>query len=294
MQKNNKGVKAVPFILLACFVLIAAAAGIFIYHENNRVDVSVYEVGIGSLPESFEGFRIAQISDLHNNVLGEDNCLIVDAVKKQKPDIIVITGDYIDSRNPQVTICSELTEKLVGIAPVYYVTGNHEHRIPFQVAQIEEKMTELGVHILRGKSEYIERGSDRIQIVGADDPTFYISEDVPENEAEDRSEEMIADIEKLCDDDCVTVLLAHRPALFEKYVEAGVDVTFAGHEHGGQFRLPLIGGIFAPDEGFLPKYSEGVRTKDGSTLVISRGLGQSVFPFRVNNSPELVFAVLTK
>lgn len=284
--------KAVPYILLACFILAAAVAGIMIYSENNRVDVTVYEVSVEGLPKSFEGFKIAQISDFHNNVLGEDNCLIIDAVEKQKPDIIVITGDYLDSRNPQTAICNELTEKLVSIAPVYYVTGNHEHRIPEQRIQVEERMSELGVHILRRSAEYIEHEDGKVQIVGTDDPTFYIPEDAPENTAVEISDEMIADIDSLCDDDCISILLAHRPALFEKYADAGADVIFAGHEHGGQFRLPFIGGVFAPDEHFFPKYSEGMRTKDGSTLIISRGLGQSVFPFRINNSPELTVAEL--
>lgn len=282
-----------PYILLAIFVLIVIW-GIYIYFENNRIDVSRYEVNVKDLPESFENYKIVQISDFHNNMLGSENCKLTDAVEKESPDIIVITGDYIDSRNTNVDISLALTEKLVKIAPVYYVTGNHERRDLVVLAELERGLKKLGVHVIRSGSEFLERNGEKIQLIGADDLAFYADESLPERDVDKQSYKMIDEIDSIKDDTCPTILLEHRPSFFDDYACIGIDVTFAGHEHGGQFRLPFIGGLYAPDEGYFPKYSEGMHTSGDSTMIVSRGLGQSVFPFRINNSPELVTAVLKR
>lgn len=282
--------KALPILIIAVVIIILTiAAGVWLYFENNRIDSSVYEIPVSGLPKEYNGFRIVQISDFHNNVLGKDNEKLMDAVQAAKPDIIVITGDFIDSRNTHTDISLNLSKQLVEVAPVYYVTGNHEHRMPDILAEFETELQKLGVHVLHGESQYITREGKKLQIIGVDDPTFYYPDDEFEGK---ESEELAADVKRLCDSNCSSILLAHRPVFFDDYAAAGVDVSFAGHEHGGQFRVPFIGGIFAPDEGLMPKYCEGVHTIGDSTLVVSRGLGQSVFPFRVNNSPELVTAVL--
>lgn len=280
--------KALPIIISLVLIILAAAAAVYLYFDNTRIDSTEYEVKVRDLPQAFDGFRIVQISDFHNSTFGENNCRLIDAIRSAKPDIIVITGDYLDSRNTNPAITDALTEVLVKTAPVYYVTGNHEFRIPEQFSESEKNMKNSGVHVLRSGSEYIELDGQRIRIVGVDDPTFYTN-----GEFQGQScDEMISDIKNLCDDSCISVLLAHRPSLFDDYAAAGADIILSGHEHGGQFRIPFVGGLFAPDEGLFPEYCDGVHRKGNSTLVVSRGLGQSVFPFRVNNSPELVTVVL--
>ena len=291
MNKNKKGGRTLTYVLIVLFVLIIAW-GIYIYFENNRIDVAHYDVSVKNLPGSFEGFKIAQISDFHNTMLGKDNSMITDVLEAEAPDIIVITGDFTDSRNTRKDIVLSFAKKLTEIAPVYYVTGNHERRIPHIVSEIESKMKKMGVHVLRKKAEYIEKNGEIIQIIGVDDPLYYIKRDSPENDATAKGDEIAADIKALADDSCPSLLLAHRPLFFKKYARSGVDVVFSGHEHGGQFRLPFIGGVASHDEGLFPKYSEGVHKIGDCTMVVSRGLGQSIFPFRVNNSPELVFSSL--
>ena len=289
---NKRRRRAVPYVIIAIVVLIIASAGIYIYFDNNRIDVSCYDVSVRELPDGFEGYKIAQISDFHNTVLGKDNAMIVDALEADSPDIIVITGDYTDSRRTDKDIVIALTEKIVKLAPVYYVTGNHERRIPETVSEVENKMEQLGVHILHNRSEYIERNGEKLQIAGVDDLSYYIDINTYEDDALLKIDEQIKDINSLDDKSCPTVLLSHRPTFFEEYTKTDVDLIFSGHEHGGQFRLPFIGAVLGPDEGFFPKYGEGVHVSGDCTMVVSRGLGQSIFPFRLNNSPELVFAVL--
>ena len=282
--KKKRRIFMTGIIILVAVILITMK----IYHENNIVETTQYSVHGEGLPQSFDGFRIVQISDFHNTQLGEENCLIVDAVKELEPDIIVLTGDYIDSRHTDVSIARELTEQLVKIAPVYYITGNHESRIPMELLSLTEDLEELGVHILRNCGEHIVRGGEEIQIIGVDDVSFF-------NKTEDEIDYTVPTkiISELEEPELYTILLSHQPRFIDYYKETGVDLVFSGHEHGGQFRIPFVGGLFAPGDGLFPKYSEGVITQDKTTMVVSRGLGQSLIPFRVNNSPEVVCVTLS-
>ena len=130
------GHKKLFIIVLIALILI----GYFIWliYENSILNITTYDVSSKDLPKEFEGFKIAQISDFHNTQLGEDNDVIIDKLKEEKPDIIVITGDYIDCRNPDLDCAERLTKRLVGIAPTYYCTGNHESRLPSELKLLEE------------------------------------------------------------------------------------------------------------------------------------------------------------
>ena len=278
-------------IVILIILVLTIIYSIWIYHENHIVNITYYEVKSSRIPKSFEGFRIAQISDFHNTMLGDNNKLIIDSLRESKPDIIVITGDFLDSRNPNIEICADVAKKLTAIAPTYYSTGNHESRIPAEFNELLERFRQCNVKILQNKKRLITLGDDSIRICGIDDPDFLDPEMTPEERAEKTFKRILA-LENTDGKYCI--LLSHRPDLFQTYVESGVDLVFSGHAHGGQFRLPFIGAVFAPDEGFFPKYAEGIHTEGNTTMVVSRGLGQSIIPFRINNSPELVIAELHK
>ena len=139
--------------------------------------------------------------------------------------------------------------------------------------------------MLRNEAVYIERGGSRLELAGIDDPAFIRTGESASVRAE-------AELEGLLDSDCYTVLLAHRPELIETYAGAGAELTLSGHAHGGQVRLPLIGALYAPGQGFFPNYTAGLYTVDGAALVVSRGLGNSLIPLRFNNRPELVLVTL--
>lgn len=272
-------------IILICIILYA----IWLYYENNIINVTKYEVSCSRLPKEFDDFRVAQISDFHNTVLGDDNDILIEDVKEAAPDIIVLTGDYIDSRKTDLDICESLAERLAAIAPTYYVTGNHESRIPSELNDLMGVFEKYGITVLRNDSRLIERGEDKIRICGIDDPDFID----PEKNSDELSGEILGRIKAVKGDDGIyTILLSHRPEIFDTYCDSGVELVFSGHAHGGQVRLPFIGPLYAPREGFFSKYAEGMHTKENTTMIVSRGLGQSIMPFRVNNSPELVVATL--
>ena len=254
---------------------------------NSALQVSEYDVLSSRLPDGFEGFRIAQISDLHNVEFGNNNEKLLSAIAGMKPDIIVFTGDLIDCRNLNIPVAVSFAQAAGEIAPCYFAAGNHEARIP-EFPELVRGLASAGVTVLRNEKIGLTRNGDTITLMGVDDPTFqvdYITGDC--------RPVMTAALTRLMEaEQNYTVLLSHRPELASIYRNFSVDLTFSGHAHGGQFRLPFIGGLIAPNQGFFPKYDAGVFTEDSGTMVVSRGLGPSIVPLRIGNRPEVVVAEL--
>ena len=272
-------------ILLLCFAL-------WIVWDNGRIVVSTIGVKSEQLPEAFDGYRIVQVSDLHNDEFGERNEFLLAKIKSLAPDIIAITGDLLDSRRTDIEKALNFIKEAVEIAPCYYVTGNHESRMEGnEYKELEKGMMEAGVIVLRNEMLSIEKENVQITIVGIDDPRFIIATDKIEKMELALEEKLQTLLEKVSEE-AYTMLLSHRPELFEWYCKQEFDLVLSGHVHGGQFRLPLIGGIIGPGQGILPDYVEGLYTKENTNMIVSRGLGQSIVPFRINNPPELVLVTL--
>ncbi len=270
-------------ILNRKFVIISGlivTLGVFFYSQNNFITVSQYEIYSEKLPESFNEFRILQISDLHNKEFGSDQKQLVSKINNALPDIIVITGDFIDSRRYNEEPSLKLIRELIKLYPIYYVNGNHESRRS-EYPEFEEKLVSMGVNVLSNQSEFITKDNGKILITGIDDPCF------TECDYNGMPDDYLVD-----ENNHFSILLSHRPELFDSYASNNVDLVFSGHAHGGQIRIPFIGGIVAPEQGLFPEYTEGVHKIDDSCLVISRGLGNSLFPLRVFNRPELVVVTL--
>ena len=255
---------------------------------NKALEVNTYVIHSQRLPAGFAGYRIAQISDLHNDTFGRNNEKLLTMLAQTEPDIIAITGDMIDSRDTNVEIALAFAEEAVKIAPCYYVSGNHESRIPEDYARLKQGLTELGVVVLEDEKIELTRSGETITLMGVDDPRFLAEVLYWED-----SEVMHDKLQLLAGDHAFTVLLSHRPELFETYVKENIDLAFTGHAHGGQFIIPFLRqGIFSPNQGFFPKYTEGMHEKDGTVMIVSRGLGNSGFPFRIFNRPELIEVTL--
>ncbi len=204
------------------------------------------------------------------------------------PDIIVITGDMIDSRNTKVDAALSFAEQAVKIAPCYYVTGNHEARVD-EYSDLKDGLLELGVIVLEDARVEIELSGETITLIGVDDPSFQTDYLFGDDETVMKSK-----LDELTSkEDSYTILLSHRPELFDTYVESGVDIVFSGHAHGGQFRIPFVGGVVAPNQGVFPKYDAGIYANGNTNMVVSRGVGNSIIPFRVNNRPEVILIELT-
>ena len=254
---------------------------------NTALEVNEYEIVSDWIPQGFDGFRIAQVSDLHNAEFGEDNSKLIELLSQTDPDIIVITGDLIDSRQTDIENALEFARQIIKIAPVYYVSGNHEARVR-EYEDLKKGLAEAGVVVLENQKVNITQEGESITLMGIDDPSF--REDYLFGDSESVARQAIDDLQN--ESDGYTILLSHRPELFDLYVNTGMDLVFCGHAHGGQFRLPLIGGLVAPNQGFFPKYDAGLFSEENTTMIVSRGVGNSIVPIRFNNKPEIILAEL--
>ncbi len=272
-------------LLLSLICIFSVLFCAYAFFQNNLLVVSHYEIEDVKIPTEFDGFTIAQISDFHNThsrLLQED---IIEGLLEIKPDIIVLTGDFIDTRRTDTALALSYAARLLEIAPVYMSAGNHEAATVEEYPPFEKELISLGVRVLRNECEKIELGGSAINITGIDDPVFF--------PGEDKYEKIAEAIDTVTYDESIfTVTLSHRPEVFSVYVEKQQDLVLSGHAHGGQFRIPGIGGLYIPTEGLFPTYTEGVHTLDSTKMVVSRGIGSSVFPIRINNRPELVIISL--
>ena len=278
MKKKIKLILIILIIFLIC--------GIYLFYENTTIQITNYSISNIKVPDDFYDYRIIQISDFHNTTSQKLTNALINTIKEQKPNIIVLTGDLIDSRNTKIDITINFIKEIIDVAPVYYVTGNHEARID-KYNEFKEEMSNLGVNILENKVEILKQNDSEINLIGINDPNFSREFAITDSEV------IQTEIEKLeYDKEGYTILLSHRPEVFETYVSENIDLIFTGHAHGGQIRIPFVGGIIAPNQGLFPKYTSGKYEKNDTTMIVNRGIGNSLFPFRINNRPELVIVDL--
>lgn len=282
MQKTKK-----RFVLL-CAQTVLLALIIWTAWENTALMVNSFTVSSDRIPAGFSGYRIAQVSDLHNAEFGTGNTKLLQAISESTPNIIVITGDLIDMNNTNIDTALDFARNAVQIAPVYYVNGNHEAALP-RYDELKEGLRSAGATVLEDEAIHLEHNGSTVTLIGLSDPNFAVR-----NDMFDETPAMVSTILNglMGSENGYTILLSHRPELFETYVSCGVDLVLSGHAHGGQFRLPLIGGLVAPDQGFFPKYDAGLYTDNDTNMVVSRGIGNSIIPVRFNNRPEVVLIEL--
>ncbi len=279
-RKRGSHLKRAVIIILVIAVIFTA----LILDSRYRIDVAEYELEYASLPAAFDGFRIVQISDLHNAVFGSGNENLFEMIKGAKPDMIAVTGDIVDSEG-EPGYMTELFTGLCAIAPCYYVTGNHE-LARRDVSSLLEAVSRCGAHVLRDDYVLLERGGQRIAVAGTDDPNTASNRDgTGELMKRLRAEQ----------GSIFTVLLHHRNLPPEDYLALGApELVLSGHAHGGIIRLPLTDGLIDASRRWLPGYTSGVYEKDGVTVLVSRGLGNSVSVPRFLNNPHIPVAVLRK
>ncbi|MDN6302247.1 MAG: metallophosphoesterase [Brachybacterium sp.] len=271
--------------LAAILVLLLLLAAGWLLWDNRRLDVTGYDVTVASLPASSEGLRIVQISDLHAADFGTFQDRVLADTGAARPDLIVLTGDLIDHRTADLSGVLELAARLASIAPTYLVLGNHEADSPRQ-DELLAGLEDHGVGVLRDEAVQVRIAGFDLTLIGLDDPRVRAAAGLPSRDPSS----LLASLAP--PDEETTILLAHRPELFDSYTGAGIDLVLSGHAHGGQVRLPIVGGLYAPHQGWLPELSEGVHERGDTTMVISRGLGNSIAGVRVNDPRELVVVEL--
>ena len=270
-------------IILAICAAVFLALVIWTVWSNTALVVTEYTIQSAEIPDAFAGFRIAQVSDLHNSSMADK---VLTKLCQIQPDIIAITGDLIDSRNTDVALALDFAAEAVKIAPCYYVTGNHESRVE-EYAQLKEGLLALGVTVLENKCVTLQRDGETIYLLGVLDPTFE-TDYINGWEAKTMNESL----KTITPETGFTILLSHRPDFMDTYIKRGIDLVISGHFHGGQIRLPFVGGLYAPGEGLFPEYDAGFFRESDTQLIVSRGIGNSIFPLRFNNPPELVVVTL--
>lgn len=282
------------YIKSAIVLLIVITLLLFCNFQNKHLETTHYTYEAEQLGVDLDGYRIVQISDLHNAKFGKNNQKLVDRIRECAPDMIVLTGDLVDSNHTNVDRAVQFVNEIVKICPVYYVTGNHEYWLDTsEYEKLMDGLVSAGVVILDNQVVEISRGDAKFRLVGLDDRSLadgtlealLSDESIRNNQAEQKEE--TADNEDSGEKE-LTVVLAHEPQYLARYAGTGVDLVLSGHAHGGQFRLPFVGGIVAPDQGFLPEYTAGEYYMNGTEMIVSRGLGNSVIPVRLFNYPEIV------
>jgi uncharacterized protein len=263
---------------LAWILVVLLISGVLIIGTipNSKITITSYAITSTKIPEAFDGYVIVQVSDLHNASFGKDQERLIQAIKVQKPDLIVLTGDMVGSWDAEYDHSLMLIKEALKIAPVIIVDGNHDARKKTYPIQ-KKAMIDAGGLVLEDESMLITKEDSSINLIGlkerflVEDRGIYVSDKVSSS--------------------FFNLLLAHHPNNFDDYVRLGVDLVLVGHAHGGQWRF-FGQGLFDPNEGILPKYTAGSFSEDSTTMIISRGLGESVLPLRLFNGPELIVVTL--
>jgi len=250
--------------LLIVFCLVLAAAA-FAWQQTNAVKTTRYTWQSDRVPFAFDGYRIVQVSDLHNKRFGEGQKRLLRAIRNAKPDMIALTGDIIDQSTQSLEPARELIEGIRGLAPMYYVDGNHDPNSPFYQA-FRAMLSQYDVTVLNGVAQ-LAHGGESMSIAG------YSYWDLWFNRVEIAASDMV---------------LYHSPDEFPRFAARGCGLLLAGHNHGGQIALPNGRAVLSSGGGFFPRYSAGVYHEGDSTMVLSRGLGTSYVPLRIFAPPEIV------
>ena len=267
---------------LIILALIAAAAAFLIKDSRDDLEISRYEVKSQKLPESFDGFKIVQLSDLHGAEFGEDGMGLVERVKELEPDMIALTGDFVTDEGDLAAV-EKLAARLTELCPVYFISGNHEFGSGLAV-KVRNILERAGVKYLSNEYLTISRGEDGILLGGVEDPLAYADMLSPDELAQKMNDAA---------PDAFKILLGHRNYWMTEYPELPVDLIFCGHAHGGLIRIPGVGGLIGTDRRLFPDFDAGEYNNGRYTLIVSRGLGNSVPIPRVFNRPEIVCVELS-
>ncbi len=281
-SRNNLSIKLNKKRLFYAICVVFLCV-VFCIWQNNDLEVTHYTYSSNDITFDFNGYRIVQVSDLHNKKFGTKSNQLIEEIKKLQPDMIVITGDLVDSNHTNIDVVIDFLKQAVTIAPCYYITGNHELWLEEEVRNdLMKRIINTGTILLDDKVVEItpnnnsneDYNSNSLILTGLDDGSLY----------GDTLHKLTKDI----DEKQFVLLLAHEPQNFENYSNENIDLILSGHAHGGQIRLPFVGGLVAPDQGFLPQYTEGFHSRNDVSMIISRGLGNSIIPIRLFNRPEIV------
>ena len=277
------------FIIIIVMAVIIAI-GVFLYLQNNIIDITKYNL---KYDKADEPIRIVQLSDLHSKPFKK----VLKKIDEIKPDIICITGDYINDREKNKKKMLKYAKALVARAKVYYITGNHERRLE-NFDELMDELSKVGFIVLLNRvSIYNDKGFE-IDFLGLDENQANFDDYKARKKGTFEYTDMSPYFKQLDELDGYKIVLSHYPENFEgvkemNYSQYDFDLQLSGHAHGGQFCLPFIGPVYSPGQGLKPKYAKG-SFGNRPKLIVSRGLGNAEFPFRLFNHPEINVINITK
>ena len=275
-------------LLIGCFIL-------WQHFELKKFRITSYEYQTDKITQSV---NFAVVADLHAHVYGRDNDILIQKIKEQKPDMILVPGDMIVSRYPETyETAYQALKKLTEIAPVYFSNGNHESRVSkVTVMQTEaflayeNRVRKSGVHILNNASEEVILHGGKFCISGLEIPL----ECYGKGSYEPLPEHFIRDVLGDAKQDSVQILMAHNPMFAKEYAEWGADVSVCGYTHGGLVRIPGIGSVISPQFELFPKYDAGEFNFGDRKVYVSKGLGTHTFHIRVFDRAEVLMIRINK
>jgi predicted MPP superfamily phosphohydrolase len=299
MFRIVKRLKKLIYILsFIIFILL------FLYWQNNTLQVTRYSLEYYDLPDEFNGFRIVQISDMHGKTFGSRNSGLARRIKKLKPDVLLVTGDMLSSTVNDGGAFIDFLDQFGNYCPVYMCMGNHEQiakwlndngDIRVDYYDFTNKVKERGVILLDNEKTAITRGNSRITLSGLTLELYHYSRrDIePYDENLSLTEAYIESTIGKTEND-FNILLAHNPAYFKEYASWGADLVLSGHVHGGIIRIPFKGGLLSPERVFFPEYDAGLFELGSSKMIVNRGLGYSVINIRLFNRPDISYVEINK
>ena len=286
---TNMSKKIPTWLAWIIFWLFATFIAGWLNYQNRHLTINNYQINSSAWPAILDGWRLVQISDLHNQaVYGPGNNKIITTVQELRPHAIMLTGDTFDGRVTNIPANLELISRLKEIAPVYYITGNHEFSNDDYFA-LTLAVQKAGATVLRDQILPIEESGTIINLIGLDDPSV-LGGPMPLTTTQKIIELKLQILQSLPEysSSSPTILLAHRPEFWSSYLTIKPLITLSGHTHGGQLRLPLIGSIYVPNQKLFTKLDRGSFEKNNSHLIISQGLGNSSIEQRLLAYPEIV------
>lgn len=281
--KKFKRALCVMLTLFVTFTIVTVWGNITLSVEKFIIETDKLDIE--------KGYKIAHISDYHNTKNKFLNKALLSSLEKEKPDIIVLTGDLVDRTRTDIEKSMDFVSEIIEIAPVYYVTGNHEFNISMGNPDAFDNMIidlkSLGVQVLRGESTFITLpNKEKVNIFGIDDPYFHCKKP---SQVKSTTDTLCSSFE--INKNELNILLAHHPEQLDVYASYNFDLVYSGHAHGGQCRIFGVG-LIAPDQGLFPKYSSGLYKKDETMLFVSRGIGNSLAPVRIFDRAHLIYTII--
>lgn len=292
-KRKKRKMTGLKIFLIIIFLIFAE----FVI-SNTFLSVTKVAVKDTKIPASFDGYKIVQLSDLHDKSFGKDNSRLIRVIDKQKPDIIVLTGDMINSTDTNFQNLYSFSKQLVKICPVYYIVGNHEQMLASELYKdMIGNLKKTGIIVLDNEKTTLIKNGKKINLYGLWFNLRYyrnLSSQTSGNNDYSLTEDTIEQLIGRAKTSEYNILLTHNPVYFDTYSSWGADLTLSGHIHGGMIRIPFKGGLLSPEIKFFPKYDAGIYENNGNKMFVSRGLGNGTFGIRFFNIPEIAVIVLEK